>query len=255
MMTAFLAWLRRDLHVAGRNAPLMLGGLTQPILVILVFGNLMPRLGLVTQDFAIIMVPGLMAISVMMSGVQGLLMPLAADLSGTREVGERILSPLPPLAVALERILSGAIQSSVTGLLALPIMLVLMHEVRGFDLRPDWWSLLPLVLCCGFLAAAFGLTLGTLVQPRYAGILFSILLGPMMLFGCAYYPWRAMDSMGAVQWGFCLNPLVFISEAMRLCVTPDRPHMSAGLIFAGLAFYGTLFTWTGTKLFEKRTIS
>ncbi|MEO5763462.1 MAG: ABC transporter permease [Vicinamibacteria bacterium] len=254
-MTAFLAWLRRDLHVAARNAPMFLGGLTQPILVILVFGNLMPRLGLVAADFAVVMVPGLMAISVLMSGVQGLLMPLSADLSGTREVDERILSPLPPLAVALERILAGALQSSLIGLLALPIMLFLMHEVRGFDLRPNWIILLPILLCCGFLASAFGLTLGTLVQPRYAGILFSILLGPMMLFGCAYYPWRAMDSMGFVQWLFCLNPLVFISEAMRLCVTPERPHMEAALIFTGLLLYGAFFTWTGTRLFEKRTIS
>ncbi len=255
MLTAFLAWLRRDMHVAFRNAPMFLGGLTQPILVILVFGNLMPRLGLVTPDFAIIMVPGLMAISVLMSGVQGLLMPLATDLSGTREVDERILSPLSPLAVALERILAGALQSSIIGLLALPIMLFLMHEVRGFDLRPNWIILLPIVLACGFLASAFGLTLGTLVQPRYAGILFSILLGPMMLFGCAYYPWRAMDSMGLVQWAFCLNPLVFISEAMRLCVTPERPHMAAPLILAGIVFYGAFFTWSGTRFFEKRTIA
>lgn len=254
-MTAFLAWLRRDLHVALRNAPLLMGGLTQPILVILVFGNLMPRLGLVPPDFGFVMVPGLMAISVLMAGVQGLLMPLAADLSGTREVDERILSPLPPLAVALERILSGAIQASVTGLLALPIMLFLMSEVRGLNLRPDWIVLVPVVLCCGFLAAAFGLTLGTLVQPRYAGILFSILLGPMMLFGCAYYPWRAMDSMGFVQWLFLVNPLVFVSEAMRSCVTPERPHMQGSMIATGLMVYGLFFTWTGTRLFEKRTIS
>jgi ABC-2 type transport system permease protein len=254
-MSAFLAWLRRDLHVALRNTPLLLGGLTQPVLVILVFGNLMPRLGLVAQDFALVMVPGLMAISLMMSGVQGLLMPLSADLSGTREVDERILSPLSPFAVALERILAGAIQASVTGLLALPIMRFLMHQIRGFDVSPNWPVLVPAVLCCGFLAAAFGLTLGTLVQPRYAGILFSILLGPMMLFGCAYYPWRAMDSMGFVQWLFCLNPLVFISEAMRACVTPERPHMAPALIAFGILVYGAFFTWTGARLFQKRTIS
>jgi len=254
-MTAFLAWLRRDLHVALRNAPLLMGGLTQPILVIIVFGNLMPRLGLVPPDFSLVLVPGLMAISVLMSGVQGLLMPLAADLSGTREVDERILSPLPPLAVAVERILAGAIQSSITGLLALPIMLFLMHEVRNVNFQPNWLVLVPVVLGCGFLAAAFGLTLGTLLQPRYAGILFSILLGPMMMFGCAYYPWRGMDSMGFVQWLFCLNPLVFISEAMRACVTPERPHMQGFMIAAGLVVYAAFFTWTGTRLFEKRTIS
>jgi len=44
-MTAFLALLRRDLVVASRNAALLiLSTLTQPILVILVFGNILPRL-------------------------------------------------------------------------------------------------------------------------------------------------------------------------------------------------------------------
>jgi len=43
-MTAFLALLRRDLVVASRNASLLiLSALTQPILVILVFGNILPR--------------------------------------------------------------------------------------------------------------------------------------------------------------------------------------------------------------------
>ena len=38
-MTAFLALLRRDLHVTLRNAPfLMTGTLNQPVLVVLVFG-------------------------------------------------------------------------------------------------------------------------------------------------------------------------------------------------------------------------
>ena len=39
-MTAFLALLRRDLLVARRNAgPLLVATLTQPILVVLVFGS------------------------------------------------------------------------------------------------------------------------------------------------------------------------------------------------------------------------
>ena len=47
-MTAFLALLRRDVLVARRNAgPLLVATLTQPILVVLVFGNLLPRMELV----------------------------------------------------------------------------------------------------------------------------------------------------------------------------------------------------------------
>jgi ABC-2 type transport system permease protein len=76
-MTAFLALLRRDLVVASRNAALLIfSTLTQPVLVILVFGNILPRLGLVSAGFGTVMVPGLMAIAMLMAGVQGVLIPL-----------------------------------------------------------------------------------------------------------------------------------------------------------------------------------
>ncbi len=48
-MTAFLALLRRDFTVWVRHAPLLIvPTLAQPILVVLVFGNILPRLQLVT---------------------------------------------------------------------------------------------------------------------------------------------------------------------------------------------------------------
>ena len=68
-------------------------------------------------------------------------------------------------------------------------MMLLMHQVTGVDVHPRWVLLFPLVAVCGLLSAAFGLTLGTRVQPRFSGLLFAVVLGPLMLFGCAYYPW------------------------------------------------------------------
>jgi ABC-2 type transport system permease protein len=68
-VTAFLALLRRDVMVAGRNAlPLLMATLTQPVLVVLVFGNILPRLRLVSEDVRTVMVPGLMSITMMMAG-------------------------------------------------------------------------------------------------------------------------------------------------------------------------------------------
>ncbi len=253
-MTAFLALLRRDLLVARRNAgPLLVATLTQPILVILVFGNLLPRMGLVASDFGTVMLPGLMAITMMMAGVQGVLMPLVQDLSGSREVDERLLAPIGVHGVASERIVAGALHAGVAGLVALPAMMLLMHRV-GMDVRPDWAVLPPLAAVCGLLSAAFGLTLGTNVQPRFSGLLFAVVLGPMMLFGCAYYPWSALSTLGGVRFLFLLNPLTFMSEAMRLAVTPEAPHMSLPLLFGGLAAYLALFAIVGARSFERRTI-
>ena len=54
------------------------------------------------------MVPGLMAIAILMAGVQGVLMPLVQDLSGSREVDERLLAPIERLRRRrAERIVAG----------------------------------------------------------------------------------------------------------------------------------------------------
>ena len=137
-MTAFLALLRRDLVVASRNASLLLvSALTQPILVILVFGNILPRLGLVAADFGTVMVPGLMAIAILMAGVQGVLIPLVQDLSGSREVDERLLAPMSVFGVSAGRIVAGAIHAATAGLVAGPAMILLMHGAGLGDVRPQ----------------------------------------------------------------------------------------------------------------------
>ena len=254
-MTAFLALLRRDLLVAVRNGPMLLtASLTQPVLVVLVFGNILPRLGLVSAEFKTVMVPGLMSITMLMAGVQGVLMPLSSDLSGSREVDERLLAPLSVNGVAFEKVVAGAIHAALAGLVALPAMMLLMHGVSGVDVRPHWTILFPLIAASGLLSASFGLTLGTRVQPRFSGLLFAVVLGPLMLFGCAYYPYAALSVLGPLQYAFLLNPLVFMSEAMRLSVTPDVPHMPVPLLLAGLiAFFG-VFLYTGTRGFQRRTV-
>ncbi|HEY7409647.1 MAG TPA: ABC transporter permease [Vicinamibacteria bacterium] len=254
-MTAFLALLRRDMLVAGRHAiPLLGATLTQPILVVLVFGNILPRLGLVTPEFRTVMVPGLMSITMLMAGVQGVLMPLAADLSGTREVDERLLAPIGVFGVALQKVVAGAVHAGLAGLVALPAMMLLMHQVGGMSVHPRWGVLLPLVAASGLLSASFGLTLGSHVQPRYAGLLFAVVIGPLMLFGCAYYPWAALDVLGPLQYVFLLNPLVFMSEAMRLAVTPDVPHMPLVILLPGLFGFFALLLALGARAFRRRTI-
>ena len=254
-MTAFLALLQRDMTVAVRSAAFYLvSALTQPVLVVLVFGNILPRIGLVADQFKTVMLPGLMSITMLMAGVQGVLMPLMTDLAGTREVDERLLAPIGVRAVALQRIVAGAIHAAVAGLIAGPAMILLMHGVNGLTVNPRWLLLLPLVVVSGLLAAAFGLTLGSNVQPRFAGLLFAVVIGPMMLFGCAYYPYASLTVLGPLRVLFLVNPLVFMSEAMRLAVTPDVHHMGLPLLAGGMLVHLLLFGWLGSRSFEKRTI-
>jgi ABC-2 type transport system permease protein len=195
-----------------------------------------------------------MAIAILMAGVQGVLIPLTQDLSGSREVDERLLAPIGVLGVSAEKIVAGAVHAAAAGLVAGPAMILLMHGVGIGDIRPTWPVLLPLVAACGLLSASFGLTLGTQVQPRFAGLLFAVVLGPMMLFGCAYYPWAQLQAIGPVHYVFLLNPLTFVSEAMRLAVTPDAAHMPLPLLLGGLLAYLVLLALLGARSFERRTI-
>ena len=254
-MTAFLALLRRDLLVGWRHAlPLLAATLTQPILVVLVFGNILPRLGLVADQFRTVMVPGLMSITMLMAGVQGVLMPLV-----DRPVGQ----PRGGRAAAVAAVRDGRGGREDRGRsdprgarrpLALPAMMLLMHQVAGVAVRPNWLALAPMIVLCGLLSAAFGMTIGSTSQPRFSGLLFAVILGPMMLFGCAYYPYQSLSVLGPFQYVFLLNPLVFMSEAMRLSVTPNVPHMPLPLLLAGLCGCTLGFGWLGARTFERRTI-
>jgi ABC-2 type transport system permease protein len=60
--------------------------------------------------------------------------------------------------------------------------------------------------------------------------------------------------VGPFQYVFLLNPLVFMSEAMRVAVTPNVPHMSMGLLLFGLVGCVLGFGWIGARTFERRTI-
>ncbi len=254
-MRTFLAVLHRDLHVIGKGLPfLLLGTMTQPILLVLVFGNLLPRLGLVAEAFGTAMLPGLVSISILMAGVQSVLMPLVTDLSGSREIDERLLAPIGVREVAFGKIVAGALHATVAGLVALPVMIFLMHRFAGSSLEPDWLLLLPLTILASLLSASFGLTLGTLIQQRYTGLLFAVILGPMMMFGCAYYPWASLHVLGIAQYAFLANPLTFMSEAMRVAVTPDVPHMPLPLLVGGIVFFILLFAVFGARNFARRTI-
>jgi len=42
--------------------------------------------------------------------------------------------------------------------------------------------------------------------------MFSLVLAPMIMFGCAYYPWSALKAFPVLQIAVLANPLVYASE-------------------------------------------
>ena len=72
----FLAMLARDAHVARRNAlTLAFQVLLQPMMVVFVFGRVMTVSGLMSPEYKALLLPGIIALSMVMTGTWAVAMP------------------------------------------------------------------------------------------------------------------------------------------------------------------------------------
>ena len=84
------------------------------------------------------------------------------------------------------------------------------------------------------LAPSLGLTIGTRVEPRQVPLIFSLLVIPMTFLGAVYYPWKSLTPLPWLKWAVLINPLVYMSEGMRMALTRGIPHMAAWAIYGAI---------------------
>jgi ABC-2 type transport system permease protein len=77
----------------------------------------------------------------------------------------------------------------------------------------------------------------------------------MIMFGCAYYPWRGLDAVPVMKYAVLINPLVYVAEGMRAALTPTIPHMNVYAIVGALLALTAFFVWIGLRSFAKRAVS
>jgi len=116
-------------------------------------------------------------------------------------------------------------------------------------------KLAAIVLLVALLSAAGGLTLGCSVGQSHIGLLFSLVLAPMIMFGCAYYPWSALQSFPIMQKLVLVNPLVYASEGLRATLAPSIPHMSLAVVIIVLAAADAALIVLGLNRFHRKAIS
>src|SRR6266446_1697327 len=61
------------------------------------------------------LVPGIMGMSMVMTGIQAVSMPLIAEFQFTREIEDRLLAPMRIEWLAVEKILAGMLQALASG--------------------------------------------------------------------------------------------------------------------------------------------
>lgn len=251
----FMAILLRDVTVARRELPYFLLRTTlQPLMFVIVFGFILPKMGMVSSHYGAAMLPGIIALSLALSAVQSVALPMVQDFGFTKEIEDRLLAPVAMQLVAIEKIVAGVIQGIVAALFVLPISRLIMGPIRGLTFA-NFGLLLAITILGGAAFSALGLFLGTGIAPQQIGLMFSVIVAPMIMFGCTYYPWRGLDAVPLMKWAVLINPLVYVAEGMRAALTPAVPHMNVYAIVAALLGMTAFFVWVGLRSFAKRAMS
>jgi ABC-2 type transport system permease protein len=103
-------------------------------------------------------------------------------------------------------------------------------------------------------AGAGGLALGCSIGQTQVGLMFSLVLAPMIMFGCAYYPWSFLSSFPGLKWAVLVNPLVYANEGMRGALAPQVPHINMMIVIAALAAIDLGLLVIGLKRFRGKAI-
>jgi ABC-2 type transport system permease protein len=250
----FGAILLRDVTVARRELPYFLLRTTlQPLLFVMIFGFVLPKMGMIPRQYTATVLPGVLALSLTLSAIQSVCLPMVQDFGVTNEIEDRLLAPAPIALVAVEKVVAGTLQGVIAAIVVLPLARVIMGPIPGLTFA-NVGLLVTVTLLSGAAFAAMGLFLGTAIAPQHIGLMFSVILGPMIMFGCTYYPWAGLSIVPAMQYTVLVNPLVYVSEGMRAALTPSMPHMNVPAMIAALVITTVVFLVLGLRAFDKRAM-
>ena len=251
----FVALLWRDARVARRNiVPLLLQTFLQPMMFVFIFGRVMVSSGYMPTAYKSLLLPGIMAISMVFTGVWAVAMPLIAEFQFTHEIEDRLLAPIQNDWIAIEKVLFGAAQAVVAGLGVIPAAWVLLRP--GLELNlPSPLTFAIVTLLVALFSACGGLALGCSVGQTQIGLMFSMVLTPMIFFGCTYYPWSALANFPILQKVVLINPLVYASEGLRGTLVPQFPHLPLVAVLLALLIFDSLLLMVGLRQFRHKAVT
>src|ERR1700761_6143061 len=263
---AFAAMMAREFRVLGRNAPsTFLRAIMQPLLFAFVFAYVLPKIGSGFSsagagasgvNFATILVPGLMGSMFLMQGMFGTTMPLVMEFSWQRTIEDRALAPVPIRVLAIQKITAGAIQALIGAAIVFPVVYWVHAPGQGPHIHvSNWFLLIVVMIFAATLTASMGLWLGTVVDPRKMQMVFAVILLPLTMLGCVYYPWSALHSIRWLQIVVLINPMVYMTEGLRAALTPTLGHMPLWAILVALIGGTAVFGALAVRSFHNRVVN
>ncbi|MCL2585751.1 MAG: ABC transporter permease [Streptosporangiales bacterium] len=268
----FAAMMAREFRVLARNAiTTFVRSVMQPFLFVFVFAYVLPKIGggmMVAGgsgghgapgggvNFATILVPGLMASMLLMQGIMGTTMPLVMEFGYQRTIEDRALAPVPLGLLGIQKILAGAVQSFIGALIVFPIVLLVHAPGQAPHVDVTNWAVFAVVMVFGStMTSSLGMLLGTLLDPRKMQVLFAVVLLPLTMLGCVYYPWSALSAIKWLQIVTLVNPMVYMAEGLRAVLTPSMHHMPLWAVFLALIGGTLLFGTLGIRTFRNRVVN
>lgn len=256
-LRSFIGLIARDSRVLVRNLGEFLGQvIIQPLLFVFVFGYVFPKINQNfggQANFATLLLPGLIATSAVFTGISSVAQPLAIDLGVLREIDDRVMAPMPVWLVGLEKVLFGAVQSMLAGLIVFPLAYFIPATPVTVHVH-NWWLLIAVGVLTCLTSGALGLFLGSAIRPDQIGVMYGILVVPLTFLGCVYFPWRALSSIGWLHILVLINPLVYASEGMRAALTPQVSHMQPVVFLLAATGICLLLLASGLRLFMRRVL-
>ena len=266
--TALWALILRDLVVLRKHLfEFVARTLIQPFLLCFVFLYVFPKIGqgiggaspTAQSEFATILVPGVVGISILFQGVQSVALTMSQEFGYTREIEDRVQAPCPIWLVAMAKVLSGTVQGLISAALVLPIAAVV--HAAGVEAHIDlhWWIILTLVPLASVTMSSLGLLLGTSFEPRNIGLMFGFVVLPITFLGGTYYQWTRLTPVTVGAWHWLqtivlVNPLIYVNEGMRGAFT-SASHMHLYIIYPVLVGFCALFLSIGLRNFRRRVLS
>lgn len=251
---AFFALLERDLRVLQREfLPFLLRTCMQPLLLVFVWGYILPKIGQAQRGFSDILVAGLVGSAVFLQGIQAVSIPLVQEFSTTKEIEDRVMAPLPVWAVACEKLSFAWVQALLAGAVVFPFAYTIPLQTP--HLHVDILVLVTILPLGALASASIGLLIGTSVSPRQIPLVFSMFVIPISFLGAVYYPWSALDEIKWLQIATLINPLVYMNEGLRAALSPQYGHMNLLAVYAGVIVGTAVFTFFGIRLFVRRVVT
>lgn len=215
-MSAFWGVLYRDLLVFRKR---IRGNLVrvalQPLFFLIVFGYIMPKIGLFQRGYGSLILPGLVTMSLMSSAMFGVAMTVGLGLYRNKGIRAELQSPITMFEMSVEKVLFGVIQGMFSAVIILIIGMLMLENIA---ITPLFFAgFLMLAALTSAIFGCIGLLFGSLFRiPAAMFEASQLFLMPMMFFGATFFPlFRVEEVSTGLYWLLFIFPNTYTNEALR----------------------------------------